>query len=81
VAQSVNDLHDVIDKDEAGNHFRGENIHADEVENAYIRNEEQKHIAVIGLNNIVVVNTPNGIVVTRKDVSHRVGDISKKIQG
>jgi len=74
------DLHEANESDENGNHFRGNNIHHDEVENAYIRNEEDKPIAVIGLDNIVVVNTPDGILVSRKDISHKVGDIAKRIQ-
>jgi len=28
----------------------------------------------------VVVNTPDGILVSRKDVSHRTGEIAKKLQ-
>lgn len=74
------DLHEANSSDENGNHFRGENIHYDEVENAYVRNEEDKPIAVIGLDNVVVINTPDGILVSRKDISHKVGDIAKKIQ-
>lgn len=74
------DLHEANESDENGNHFRGNNIHFDEVENAYIRNEEDKPIAVIGLDNVVVINTPDGILVSRKDISHKVGDIAKKIQ-
>jgi mannose-1-phosphate guanylyltransferase/mannose-6-phosphate isomerase len=77
---SFKDLHEVSDADEAGNHFRGDGVHVHEVENAYIRNEEQKPIAVIGLDNVVVVNTPNGLLVARKDLSQKVGDIAKKIQ-
>lgn len=76
------DLHDANQSDEANNYFRGENIYDIETENAYIRNEEPgKPIAVIGLDNIVVVNTPDGILVARKDLSPRVGEIAKKIQG
>lgn len=75
------DLHDVVPKDEAGNYFNGDNIHAIEVENVYVRNEEpSKPIAVIGLDNIVVVNTPDGILVARKDVSAKAGDVAKKLQ-
>lgn len=75
------DLHAVNERDESENYIEGANIHALEVENAYIRNEEtDKHIAVIGLDNIVVVNTKDGILVSRKDVSPKVGDIAKKIQ-
>lgn len=75
------DLHDANESDENNNHFRGENIYDIEVENAFIRNEDpEKHVAVIGLDNIVVVNTKTGILVARKDLSPRVGEIAKKIQ-
>jgi mannose-1-phosphate guanylyltransferase len=77
---SFKDLHDAVAKDKAGNYFRGEAIHPIEVENVYIRNEESKPIAVIGLDNIVVVNTPDGILVARKDISHRTGEVAKKLQ-
>jgi mannose-1-phosphate guanylyltransferase/mannose-6-phosphate isomerase len=77
---SFKDLHDAVEKDEQGNYSRGSNIHALDVENVYVRNEEDKPIAVIGLDNIVVVNTPDGILVARKDVSHRTGEVAKKLQ-
>lgn len=74
------DLHDVVTKDERGNYLKGDNIHSVDVENIYIRNEEaDKPVAVIGLDNVVVVNTKDGILVARKDVSARCGDIAKKI--
>lgn len=76
------DLHEANQSDEDNNYFRGENIHGLEVENVFIRNEDPiKHVAVIGLDNIVVVNTPEGLLVARKDLSSRVGEIAKKIQG
>lgn len=75
------DLHEANQSDEAGNFFQGENIHDIEVENTYVRNEEPgKHVAVIGLDNIVVVNTKDGLLVARKDLSPRVGEIAKQIQ-
>lgn len=75
------DLHDVVAKDEAGNYLKGENIHAIDLENSYVRNEEAgKPVAVIGLDNVVVVNTPDGILVARKDVSAKCGDVAKKLQ-
>ena len=77
---SFKDLHDVVPQDETGNYFNGNNIHAIDVSNVYVRNEEDKPIAVIGLDNIVVVNTPDGILVSRKDVSHRTGEVAKKLQ-
>lgn len=77
---SFKDLHDAVRKDKTGNYFKGENIYPIDVENVYIRNEESKPIAVIGLDNVVVVNTPDGILVARKDVSHRTGEVAKKLQ-
>jgi mannose-1-phosphate guanylyltransferase len=77
---SFKDLHDVVPQDENGNYFSGKNIHPIDVENVYVRNEEGKPIAVIGIDNIVVVNTPDGILVSRKDVSHRTGEVAKKLQ-
>lgn len=75
------DLHEANEQDSAGNYIKGDSIHPMEVENAYIRNEEaDKHIAVIGLDNIVVVNSKEGILIARKDLAHKVGDIAKKIQ-
>jgi len=77
---SFKDLHDVVPSDEWGNYCYGQNIHTIDVANVYIRNEEDKPIAVIGLDNVVVVNTPDGILVSRKDVSHKTGEVAKKLQ-
>lgn len=77
---SFKDLHDAVEKDEQGNYSHGANIHTLDVANVYVRNEEDKPIAVIGLDNIVVVNTPDGILISRKDVSHRTGEVAKKLQ-
>jgi len=74
------DLHEVVAKDEDGNYFYGEGINTIDVENVYVRNEETKPVAVIGLDNVVVVNTPDGILVARKDVAAKCGDIAKKLQ-
>ena len=76
---SFKDLHDAVPKDENGNYFKGD-THPIDVENVYVRNEEDKPVAVIGLDNIIVVNTPSGILVARKDMSQRVGEIAKKLQ-
>jgi mannose-1-phosphate guanylyltransferase/mannose-6-phosphate isomerase len=77
---SFKDLHAANLSDEFGNYFRGKNIEYLDVANSYIRNEEDKPIAVIGLDNIVVINTKEGILVARKDLSQKVGEIAKKIQ-
>lgn len=77
---SFKDLHEANASDEAGCFAQGESIHAIEVENSYIRNEEDKPLVVIGMDNVVVVNTCDGILVARKDMSQRVGEVAKKLQ-
>jgi len=77
---SFKDLHEASESNEQGNHLRGSRIYEDEVENAYIRNEEDKPVVVIGLDNVVVINTPNGVLVARKDLSQKVKDAVKRIE-
>lgn len=77
---SYGDLHKAVGSDEQGNHIKGENVEIAGVENSIIRNDENKPIAVIGLDNIAVVNTPHGLLVTRKDLAQQVGEISKRFQ-
>jgi mannose-1-phosphate guanylyltransferase len=77
---SFKDLHEANDSDEQGNFLKGSAIYEDEVENVYLHNEEDKPVVVIGLDNIVVVNTPNGILVARKDLSQKVKDAVERIK-
>jgi mannose-1-phosphate guanylyltransferase/mannose-6-phosphate isomerase len=77
---SFKDLYSVIPQDDNGNCLSGDNIYADNIENSYVRNETNIPVAVIGLDDVVIVNTKNGLLVSRIDVSQRVGDIAKKIQ-
>jgi mannose-1-phosphate guanylyltransferase len=77
---SFKDLHEANQSNEQGNFFKGPAIYDDELENVYIQNEEEKPVVVIGLDNIVVINTPNGILVARKDLSQKVKDAVAKIK-
>ena len=74
---SFSDLHKAVGGDEAGNYTTGK-VEVEEVENCLVENHEDKPVAVIGLDNIVVINTPNGLLVARKDLSQKVGDVSKR---
>lgn len=77
---SFKDLHEANQSNEQGNFFKGGAIYDDELENVYVQNEEEKPVVVIGLDNIVVINTPNGILVARKDLSQKVKDAVAKIK-
>jgi mannose-1-phosphate guanylyltransferase len=76
---SYSDLAKTVGGDEKGNYISGENIKISDVQNTYISNQEDKPVIVIGLDNVVVANTPNGLLVTRKDLSQKVGEISKDL--
>lgn len=76
---SYGDLHKAVESDKNGNHVKGPRIEIDGVENSFIQNYEDKPLAVIGLDNVAVINTPNGILVTRKDLAQKVGEVSKRI--
>ena len=77
---SYDDLHKVTERDECGNHVSGEGIYLDGVENSFIQNYESKPIAIVGLDNVVVINTKDGILVARKDLSKAIGEAGKQVQ-
>lgn len=77
---SFRDLHSVSHQDDDDNHITGDQIELDNVTNSFIRNEQNLPIAVIGLDNIVVVANENGILVTNKTHAQKVGEISKRLQ-
>jgi mannose-1-phosphate guanylyltransferase/mannose-6-phosphate isomerase len=51
------------------------------VSNSYVRNEQELPVAVIGLDNVAVIATENGILITNKTYAQKVGDIAKRLQG
>lgn len=75
---SFSDLHKAVDSDAAGNHIYGQ-VESEDIANSFVQNHEDKPLVVIGLDNVVVVNTPIGILVTRKDLAQKVGDVSKRL--
>lgn len=77
---SFRDLHGVSQHDKTGNSVSGEKIELDNVKDSYVRNEADIPVAVIGLENVAVIATENGILVTNKEQAQKVGDISKKLQ-
>ena len=66
-------LHDVIDHDARGNHVRGEHVAlADDALNCYVRNETSLPVFVSGLDDVSIVVTENGIVVTSRNSAQYV---------
>jgi mannose-1-phosphate guanylyltransferase/mannose-6-phosphate isomerase len=77
---SFTDLHSHSRQGNDGNHIKGENIELENVTNSYVRNEQDLPIAVIGLDNVAVVATKNGVLITNKTHAQKVGDIAKRLQ-
>jgi mannose-1-phosphate guanylyltransferase/mannose-6-phosphate isomerase len=73
------DLHGASEQDADGNYLKGGIIEVEQVTNSYIRNEQDLPVAVIGLDNVAVVATKNGILVTKKTYAQKVGDVSKRM--
>ncbi len=77
---SFSDLHDVSVLDDSGNYVSAANVALENVTNCYVRNETNIPVAAIGLDNVVLVITEHGILVTNKNFSQKVGDVAKKLQ-
>jgi mannose-1-phosphate guanylyltransferase len=75
---SFNDLSNALGGDELGNNIQG-NVVTEDVDNSLIQNHENKPLAVIGLDNVVVVNTKDGLIVLRKDLAIKVKEITNRI--
>lgn len=76
---SYSDMHKAAESDKNGNHVHGKKVETEGIENSFIQNYEDKPVVVIGLNNVVVINSPNGILVARKDLAQEIGMVSKRI--
>ncbi|MCL2869326.1 sugar phosphate nucleotidyltransferase [Candidatus Saccharibacteria bacterium] len=76
---SFKDLHKANRRDKNENYTAGD-VELVNVSNTYVRNDGDVPVAVIGLDNVVVVNTKHGVLVAKKDASQKVGDVAKKIQ-
>jgi mannose-1-phosphate guanylyltransferase len=76
---SYGDLHKAVGANEQGNYVGKGYVEMEDVENSYIENHEDKPVAVVGLDNVVVINTKDGILVARKDLGQKVGVVAKRI--
>ncbi len=78
---SFEEIHQVSTQDEQGNAVVGEHVHVLDSAQVYVRNDcPDRHVAVIGMDNVIVVNTEHGLLVMRTDQSHKVKEIAAKIK-
>ncbi len=74
---SFDDMHKVSPKDEDKNSSVGDNNILIDSYSVYVRSEDDRPVAVVGLDNVAVINTKNGVLVVRKDLSQKVKDVTK----
>lgn len=78
---SFDDVHKVSPQDEEGNAVKGDNIHILDSQQVYVRNNDSsKPVAIIGMDNVTVINTEHGILVMRTDQSQKVKEIAQKLK-
>lgn len=73
-------LWEVRPKDTAGNVVVGD-VFVREVNNSYLRTENGRMLAVIGLDDVVVVDTADAVLVTRKECCQEVKEIVSLLKG
>ena len=67
--------------DEEGNILKGSRIYTVDVEDSLVWNREnEKIVALLGVRDVIVVNTPNGILITKKGLGQKVREIVEKIK-
>lgn len=71
-------VHQVLGKDKNGNVLKGNIIDFGSRDTLVLGTE--RLIATIGLNNIVVIQTPDCLLVCRKDLSQKVKDVAERLR-
>jgi len=77
---SFKDLHLANDSDYNNNHFSGKYIYDHDSSNVFVRNEEKKPVVVIGVKDVAVINTPNGVLVIDKEDSLKIKEVIDQIR-
>ena len=75
------DLHGVAAHDENGNFTQGSGpIELDDVSNSYIRNDTDQKLGIVGVDNVAIVASDDGIAVMNLNMAQKIGDVSKRFK-
>lgn len=77
---TYSDLHKIVSKEEGTNNYSRGPIYLNNVTDSYLSNKSSKPLVVIGLDNIVVINSEHGLLVMNKNDSQSLGSIVKDIK-
>ncbi|MEO8025703.1 MAG: sugar phosphate nucleotidyltransferase [Bryobacteraceae bacterium] len=75
---SWNAVYELLDRDESGNAARGELV-AHGASGNYV-DAEGKLVALVGVDDLVVVDTPDALLITRRECAQEVGDLVKLLE-
>ena len=71
-------LYDISDKDKNGNVLKGD-VFAEETTNSYV-DAGHHMVATVGINDLVIIDTPNATLIANRDKASEVQKIVKKLQ-
>ncbi len=71
-------VYELTSKDNAGNAVRSARLLSIDSKGNYV--DGAKTIALVGVEDLVVVDTPDALLITRRSLAHRVGDLVKQIE-
>lgn len=78
---SFDEIHQVSSRDQNGNAIVGDKVHVIDSAQVYVRNDcKNRPVAVIGMDNVIVVNTEHGVLVMRTDQSQKVKQIAELLK-
>ena len=60
--------------------YSSEDIFEVEANNNFVYRKNKKYVALIGVDNLVVVDTEDGLLITRKDLTGKVGQVVDKLK-
>ena len=75
---SWNAVYELLARDENGNVFRGEALARSSAGN-YV-DADGKLIALVGVNDLVIVDTPDALLIADRSRAQEVGDIVKELE-
>jgi len=75
---SWNAVYELLDRDRSGNAARGELV-AHGASRNYV-DAEGKLVALVGVEDLVVVDTPDALLITRRECAQQVGDLVKLLE-
>jgi mannose-1-phosphate guanylyltransferase/mannose-6-phosphate isomerase len=73
-------VHEMMPQDDNGNVVRGDNLQPLDTRNTLIWSETKRHIATIGLDGCLIVDTPDALLISAQGQSQQVKEIVKALE-